>query len=333
MSGLLVGLSACSDKEEVEDTGSEQEETDTSADADITVEYDDLDEDGYTEEEGDCDDGDASVFPGAVDSDVDGVDQDCDQVDGPDLDGDGVADSQFGGEDCDDTDDTVQSRPNDADCDGYEAPEDCDDTDDSIYPMAGDVAGDGVDSDCDEVDCDAGFRQGLVADSIVITGNLDAAADSTTSPLGSMIFDGMTESIAAAEDVADYSASIEILDANHATQTLHLLFEHTMEGGWNYYVLGDAAAIETSFNAIMPSGMAFVISTGMLQFESSGEIASSTQLNSSGVTPWNFKDAPPQDFTLDFGEGSALTQQSVPSSLSLTAQGTEVEWYDVSCPE
>ncbi len=366
LSGLFVGLSACSDKEEEEDTDSEQAETDTASDIDITVENGDLDQDGYTEEEGDCDDANAMVYPngdeicdgidnncdglidedvltsfyadsdgdgygnpdiltegceppegysnngsdcddgnnqshpGADDIDVDGIDQDCDQVDGPDLDGDGVADYQFGGEDCDDMDDTVQSRPNDADCDGYEAPDDCDDTDNSIYPMAGDVAGDGVDSDCDEIDCDAEFQQGLVAESIVVTGNLDATADSTTTPLGSISFDGMTEWISHAEYVADYSADIEILDANHATQTLHFLFEHTMEGSWDYYVLVESATIETSFGSFMSSGMAFVISQGTLQFDSNGEIDSSTQLNTSTYTPWNFKDAPPPRFQPGF---------------------------------
>ncbi len=42
---------------------------------------------------------------------------------------------------------------------------------------------------------------------------------------------------------------------------------------------------------------------------------------------------PPQDFNLDFGEGNAMTEQSTASSLNLTAQGTEVEWYYVDCPE
>ena len=289
LSGLFVGLSACSDKEEEEDTHSEQAETDTASDIDITVENGDLDQDGYTEEEGDCDDANAMVYPNG-DEICDGIDNNCD----------GLIDE-----------DVLTSFYADSDGDGYgnpdiltegcELPEgysnngsDCDDTDSSIYPMAGDVAGDGVDSDCDGSDCDAEFQQGVVAESIVVTGNLDATADSTTTPLGSMSFDGMTEWISDAEYVADYSADIEILDANHATQTLHFLFEHATEGSWDYYVLVESATIETSFGSFMSSGMAFVISQGTLQFDSNGELDSSTQLNTSTYTPWNFKDAPPK---------------------------------------
>ncbi|MEM1411250.1 MAG: RHS repeat-associated core domain-containing protein [Pseudomonadota bacterium] len=42
----------------------------------------DDDTDGFTENEGDCDDGNQDVFPGAADSEGDGVDQDCDGIDG-----------------------------------------------------------------------------------------------------------------------------------------------------------------------------------------------------------------------------------------------------------
>lgn len=60
----------------------------------------DLDGDGYTVNDGDCDDGDAAVYPGAVDDPTTAVDSDCDPTT-DDLDGDGY--SQALG-DCDDTD-------------------------------------------------------------------------------------------------------------------------------------------------------------------------------------------------------------------------------------
>ena len=41
----------------------------------------DLDEDRWTDEDGDCDDADAAVYPGANDIPLDGIDQDCDGVD------------------------------------------------------------------------------------------------------------------------------------------------------------------------------------------------------------------------------------------------------------
>jgi len=85
---------------------------------------DDQDGDGYTELAGDCDDADPSVSPGAIDALVDGQDENCDGLDGPDLDGDGVAAQDAGGTDCDDS--LAAVRPGalewcngiDDDCDG-----------------------------------------------------------------------------------------------------------------------------------------------------------------------------------------------------------------------
>jgi MYXO-CTERM domain-containing protein len=71
---------------------------------------DDVDDDGdgFTEREGDCDDGDPGINPDAVDDDCDGVDEDCDGVDGgcddPDDTGDGPDDPDDTG-DPDDPDD------------------------------------------------------------------------------------------------------------------------------------------------------------------------------------------------------------------------------------
>ncbi|MDP2311413.1 MAG: MopE-related protein [Pseudomonadota bacterium] len=74
----------------------------------------------------DCDDADATVFPGATEA-CDGVDQDCDPA------------TPIGGED-------------DADTDGARACADCDDLDPVRYPAAPELCGDGIDEDCDGVD-------------------------------------------------------------------------------------------------------------------------------------------------------------------------------------
>ncbi len=42
----------------------------------------DDDDDTFTENEGDCDDDDDTVYPGAADPEGDGIDQDCDNIDG-----------------------------------------------------------------------------------------------------------------------------------------------------------------------------------------------------------------------------------------------------------
>ncbi|MBT6069078.1 hypothetical protein HOG48_04955, partial [Candidatus Peregrinibacteria bacterium] len=55
---------------------------DDAVDDDDTTQTGDLDGDGFTEEDGDCDDGNPDVHPGAEDTEGDGIDQNCDGVDG-----------------------------------------------------------------------------------------------------------------------------------------------------------------------------------------------------------------------------------------------------------
>jgi hypothetical protein len=90
---------------------------------------DDIDDDGdtFTENQGDCDDGDAAVYPGALKI-CDGKDSNCDgkrdfSTD-KDEDGDGVP--MCGG--------------------------DCNDSDSSINPDAEEICGDGIDQDCNSSD-------------------------------------------------------------------------------------------------------------------------------------------------------------------------------------
>lgn len=113
---------------EVEDTATPPEDTGAGEDTGTTgipCEAD-CDEDGYTVEEGDCDDSDPLVHPGAEDPPCTGVDEDCDGSEVTDADGDGWDCWQVGGEDCDDDNpdanpDGVEVEDNwvDDDCDGY----------------------------------------------------------------------------------------------------------------------------------------------------------------------------------------------------------------------
>ncbi len=89
-----------------------------------TVECYDRDADGVTTCEGDCDDDDRSVHPGATEIPYDGIDQDCSGADLTDVDGDGYAAKAAGGDDCDDN----NAR---------------------IHPGAVEINGDFVDNDCD----------------------------------------------------------------------------------------------------------------------------------------------------------------------------------------
>jgi hypothetical protein len=88
----------------------------------------DNDGDGYNEKQGDCNDANAAIHPGATDICGDGIDQDCS---GADL--------------------ACPIDPNtvDDDGDGYsENQGDCNDTNAAIHPGAADICGDGIDQDC-----------------------------------------------------------------------------------------------------------------------------------------------------------------------------------------
>ena len=120
----------------------------------------DEDLDGVTVEEGDCDDSLASVNPYATDLVGDGVDQNCDGIDGTDADGDGIASVLSGGTDCDDADpEETTDTDGDGVCDNDDAfPEDASEQADNdgdgigdnsdAYPEdaneSGDTDGDGV---------------------------------------------------------------------------------------------------------------------------------------------------------------------------------------------
>ncbi|MCW1930259.1 MAG: MopE-related protein [Candidatus Kerfeldbacteria bacterium] len=90
----------------------------------------DADGDGYTADT-DCDDSDATVYPGATEACGDGIDQDCNGLDeacDTDLDDDGYDAVGYGGPDCDDTNAAIHPNAEEI-CDGVD--NNCDgDTDD-----------------------------------------------------------------------------------------------------------------------------------------------------------------------------------------------------------
>jgi hypothetical protein len=129
----------------------------------------DFDEDGWALADGDCNDDDSEVFPGALELWYDGIDQDCSGTSDFDADEDGLSLE----EDCDDNNPVVGPELDwyfDGDADGFgeqssviwacQAPGnwwvdnglDCDDADQDSFPGAVEIAGDGVDQDCNGSD-------------------------------------------------------------------------------------------------------------------------------------------------------------------------------------
>ena len=96
------------------------------------AESDDMDLDGITVCEGDCDDANEAVFPGAAQVCGDGRNNDCSHIHWPTL---------------------VGTKEGDDDMDGSEeCGGDCDDTRASVYPGAPQVCGDGLNNDCNDPD-------------------------------------------------------------------------------------------------------------------------------------------------------------------------------------
>lgn len=134
----------------------------------------DIDGDGVSAANGDCNPNDATAYPGAPEIVGDGIDQNCNGLDKTesDMDEDGYISAASGGNDCDDTnpaihpgvidicgdlidqdcDGTVRECP-DLDGDGYYSEEgDCNDDDPSVYPEAEEIC-DGKDNNCNgEID-------------------------------------------------------------------------------------------------------------------------------------------------------------------------------------
>jgi hypothetical protein len=94
----------------------------------------DFDGDGYTPASGDCNDADIAINPSAPEVLEDGIDNDCDGVDGfVDLDGDGYDSNALLTVDID-----------------------CDDSNPNINPGMNEIVGDGIDNDCNKSTTDNG---------------------------------------------------------------------------------------------------------------------------------------------------------------------------------
>jgi hypothetical protein len=121
------------------------------ADFEKRLEAQDLDDDGVSVSEGDCDDGDPAVNPNATEDCATAADDDCDgAADGADAlgctpyfqdaDGDGFGSDPTG---------TCLCQPTEVLT--VTVSDDCDDTDAAVHPEATELCNDGVDDDCDDL--------------------------------------------------------------------------------------------------------------------------------------------------------------------------------------
>jgi hypothetical protein len=213
----------------------------------------DEDGDGAMDEDGDgnvvdCNDTDASVFPGAPEVPYDGVDQDCDGSDLRDADGDGHEAETVGGDDCDDGNpdinpDTTEVLDNgidedcdpandtsgDADADGFTVGDgDCNDADAGINPDATDIPNNGVDEDCSgwdlgDVDCDGWSAENEAGDVVdcddanpdVHPEALEVMGNGTDDDCDPLTLD------AAADPDTDWDGTVDSLDCDDTDPDVH----------------------------------------------------------------------------------------------------------------
>ena len=197
---------------------------------------DDVDGDGFSVEDGDCNDYAADSTTTSTDADCDGIltGLDCDDADDTsnavsddgdcdgaptlldcndsnpsigtsldDFDCDGVPTA----DDCDDADDELGAESLDADCDGHETIPDCDDEDPAVGSIPGDGDCDGVVSALDCVDSDPAST--IVATDADCDGVLTADdCDDSLSTVGAFADDADCDGSPTAEDCDDSNAGI-----------------------------------------------------------------------------------------------------------------------------
>ena len=315
--------------------------------------FEDVDGDGLSEAQGDCDDNDPLLGDMAQDADCDGVltIEDCDDSDPntiQDMDCDGVLTA----EDCDDTnasmpnndadcdgvltiEDCDDSDPNtiqDMDCDGFQASIDCDDTDSTVYPGA---VAEAVNGECmRDVDGD-GFGDAFAVSPFDFgTDCDDTNADANPDQNDALWMDYSCDGIVSAslsladysfvgENAGDYSgssvSSAGDVDGDGLDDILIGVFRHDDYSGKSYIILGSSLSSH-------PSGTSFALSNADYSFVGGGGASGYSVSSAGDVDGDGLADiligATGND---DGGSGSGKSYIMLGSSLSSHPSGTSFD--------
>jgi len=163
---------------------------------------------------------------------------------------------------------------------------------------------------------------------ITMTANLSAEADFATTPVASLTFDGVTDTLEDAANQGDFATSISVYDSLGIPHQVTVVFERTATGDWSYYSLVDGSEVtSTSLPTGGTAGAAYQIASGTLSFDTDGNLTAFTETLTSATDPWSFAGAAAQDFALEFGIDAAgtatdgrLRQHNGDSNVSAVAQ-------------
>ncbi len=147
---------------------------------------------------------------------------------------------------------------------------------------------------------------------VVVDATLSVDADyldpddptSTVTPISDGDYDitsGDGDSLETVADAADFSTSMTVYDSLGQSHEVTLVFERTGESTWSWWALVDAGEVTDSSGSTYTAGSAFTIAQGELEFDTSGDLSSFTQTNTSSSTSWNFFGAEASDISFDFG--------------------------------
>ncbi len=254
---LTLGLTACSDDfwgtdKDPGDDGKNPGDKDTAADDTGETEETgetggttatDDDGDGLSEDEGDCNDDDATVGPSEAETAYNGIDDDCDPATlDNDLDGDGYDKA----DDCDDSDAGINPNANelpyngndddcdprtpddDVDGDGFTREDDCDDEAADSNPDASETTTDERDNDCDGA-VDEAFEVGTI-DTTGDAGNPSAIGIDSAGSVHIVYRDGDVGTLRyIRNDGSAWTAAEEIVSDSSVGESLDLVVDHSDE--------------------------------------------------------------------------------------------------------